>query len=122
MGYELKLYIIEPSGITGEDGIYCSVIAMVDVCKPGYDSALYALNTKENNTKKFYFYGEDGNNPIVEDRYGDKIRFASVDDTLEAAIKDNKVDKYRRFDILIACLKAVKNSKFGEPLVAFYGY
>lgn len=122
MGYELKLYIVEPSTVKGSDGVYCSVIAMVDVCKPGYDTELFKLNQNSNRVSGLYFYMDDGNTKCERDSYGEKIRFAPLEEVLRAVEKDNRFEKYRRFDILIACLKAVKKGKFRDPMVAFYGY
>lgn len=124
MGYELKLFILEPNDYpSSNEERFCQLIAMVDICKPGYTSEIIRMDkeTEADKTDKHYFYCCDGNKDIKQDAYGKRPRFRPLDDVLKAVTKDNKGNPYRRYDVLIATLKAVKG-KFENPIVAFYGY
>ena len=69
MGYESKIYIIEKTKYSWdeENGMkYARVLAMFDVSK------FYELSDWFRNkpATKHYFYADDGDTEIIEDRYG----------------------------------------------------
>lgn len=157
MGYEIKLYVVEPSckpyegkfskrksdgeytqvfngGISFEkDGdthaevedefvirSYSSKIAMVDLCKPGYSSNIYQCMKNAQETSN-YFYSEDGNTPIIVDRYGELLAEVDLEAAIEALKKDLVEDKYRRFKTALALLESCREDYFGVKVV-FFGY
>jgi hypothetical protein len=158
MGYELKLYVVDPSGFGHKDKFakindefvfvfsndegklyfynesdekkfidpdteilekkYCQVVAMVDICNPGYDSHIMQLGKSETD---YFFYGSDGNAAIIDDRYGDMIQECDISEALESITKDCMDSDYRRFRtakaLLESCVDDYKNAK-----VLFFGY
>lgn len=124
MGYESKLYIVEKSNCsyTEENGMkYAEVLAMFDVSK------FYALADWFSNkpSTKHYIYADDGDTQIVEDRYGDTLKEASVKEVVEKLerIVENGED-YKRIFPLLAALKAFEShsNQWGDIAVLHYGY
>ena len=74
---------------------------------------------------KHYFYADDGDTQIIEDRYGDTLKEASVKeviDRLERIVEDG--NDYRRIFPLLAALKAfeTQSNQWGNIAVLHYGY
>lgn len=125
MGYESKLYIVEKfNNFRGvEDKIYAQQIAMFDVCK------FYALSdvlTKQPVTE-CYFYADDGDTKVIEDKYGDPLTESSLELVIE--ILEDQISKgedYRRIFPLLAALKSFdelqKAGKWKDLVVLHYGY
>lgn len=94
MGYELTLYIGRVSGFTSEgDGgaAYFSIYGMVELHKPGYDSAIYrevASIINDLDRRSVYAYLRDGNYRTREDYYGAKLKALNIDDVLPSLMKD----------------------------------
>lgn len=124
MGYESKLYIVEKGHIKDDDGrVYAQVVAMFDMCKCYF---LSDILTKEPKTD-CYFYADDGNTKILEDKYGDALTETSVDtviNILEEAIEIG--EEYRRIFPLLSMLKTFKeqesNHEWNNLSVLHYGY
>lgn len=158
MGYEIKMYIVEPSSSTNtskfvEDGggwfhcwqddtttdsrpyhynkdgntktyvdqsskivtrMYCSVIAMVDLCKVGVTS----FPKKDTD---YYFYETDGDTPVIQDKYGDFIREVTLDSVIEWLEKQVEVSEYRRLKTALALAKGCVGL-YTNPTVLLYGY
>ena len=127
MGYEIRLYIGRTDGKPSsmDNGhSWLQVYAMVDLCKPGYDSAIYLLNrgkVGEPTEPLVFFYAEDGNTSVQEDRYGTKLRAYPIAAVLDAIQSDAQRDQYRRFDWALATLKAIHKDE-PSAVVALYGY
>ena len=124
MGYESKIYIIEKTNCVEENGMkYARVLAMFDVSK-FYELADWFSNKP---ATKHYIYADDGDTQIVEDRYGDTLKEASVKeviDRLERIIEvENGVDYGRIFPLLAALKTFEEQSKhWGDIAVLHYGY
>ena len=126
MGYESKIYIIEKTKYSWdeENGMkYARVLAMFDVSK-FYELAEWFSNKP---ATKHYIYADDGDTQIVEDRYGDTLKEASVKeviDKLERIVEaENEID-YRRIFPLLAALKAFEShsNQWEDIAVLHYGY
>lgn len=126
MGYESKIYIVEKTNCfcSEENGMkYARVLAMFDVSK-FYELADWFSNKP---ATKHYIYADDGDTEIIEDRYGDTLKEASVKeviDKLERIIEaENRID-YRRIFPLLAALKAFEShsEQWGDIAVLHYGY
>ena len=124
MGYESKIYIIEKTKYSWdeENGMkYARVLAMFDVSK------FYELSDWFRNkpATKHYFYADDGDTQIIEDRYGDTLKEASVKEVIDRLerIVENGVD-YKRIFPLLAALKAFEeqSNHWGNIAVLHYGY
>ena len=122
MGYESKIYIAEKTTLTGDNGMtYVSVIAMFDMCKIGDLTNVFRKKTD------CYFYADDGNTKILEDKYGDALTEATLEDVicvLEEAVDSG--ENYRRIFPLLSTLKTIyeqqKNGVWKEIVVMHYGY
>ena len=126
MGYESKIYIIEKTKYSWdeENGMkYARVLAMFDVSK-FYELADWFSNKP---ATKHYIYADDGDTQIIEDRYGDTLKEASVKeviDKLERIVAvENGVD-YGRIFSLLAALKVFEeqSNHWGNIAVLHYGY
>src|SRR3989304_8018100 len=85
------------------NGTCFQVIAKVDLCKKGA-----GFESPTNTGFKIYFYGEDGNKRIFEDKYGVRLEVYSLDDTIKVLERSEELDPYRRTRIAIATLKAIR--------------
>ena len=124
MGYESRIYIVEKTNCsyTEENGMkYARVLAMFDVSK------FYELSDWFRNkpATKHYIYADDGDTQIIEDRYGDTLKEASVEEVIDRLerIVENGED-YRRIFPLLAALKAFElhSNQWGNIAVLHYGY
>lgn len=107
---------------------YFRVIAMVDLAKPGYDSAIYELSAaKEDHNPLAYFYGEDGNGQVYADPYGKLLRVWPIERVLEAIEKDCERDgHYDRFNYALTLLRSVnelrERTSYNQLGVLLYGH
>ena len=126
MGYESKIYIVEKTNYSWdeENGMkYARVLAMFDVSK------FYGLSDWFRNkpATKHYIYADDGDTQIIEDRYGDTLKEASVEEVIDRLEKivevENGVD-YGLIFPLLAALKAFEShsNQWGDIAVLHYGY
>ena len=124
MGYESKIYIVEKTNysLVEENGMkYARVLAMFDVSK------FYELSDWFRNkpATRHYIYADDGDTQIIEDRYEDTLKEASVKeviDRLEKIVENG--ENYRRIFSLLAALKAFEShsNQWGDIGVLHYGY
>lgn len=84
MGYEVRMIIGETHPDSLVVGKYVSVIAMLDLCKIGYDGPLYDLMrpSMKKKSEGWYWYASNGNTKIKKDRYGDFPSPVSLTDVL----------------------------------------
>ena len=124
MGYESKIYIVEKTKYSWdeENGMkYARVLAMFDVSK-FYKLSDWIRNKPDT---KHYFYADDGDTQIIEDRYGDTLKEASMEEVigrLERIVENG--EDYRRIFPLLATLKAFElhSNQWGDIAVLHYGY
>ena len=106
---------------TGRTETYFSVYAMIDLCKCGSESAIHKLNRQNEDKKHFwYFYGEDGNKPISEDRYGDSLKPVPIGDVI-AAIECDMIEnsEYRRFKWALGLLNTMKDDNENLEILVY---
>ena len=105
MGYESKVYIVDKRDIADEDGMkYANVIAMFDMGKYPVLSNVFKEQTD------CYIFADDGNTKIKEDKYGDPLTEASIDDVISALEEDVYLEEpYRRTLPLLVTLEALKS-------------
>jgi hypothetical protein len=90
------------------------VLGMVDLCKLGSGNNVPAKESE------FYFYGGDGESAVIEDKYGDKLNQMTLQEAIDFFTPQAG---YRRVDVLLATLNAVKVSFPNEYIyVLFFGY
>lgn len=122
MGYESKIYICEKGNIKDNDGMtYAQVIAMFNMCKMG--NLINVFNRKTD----CYFYADDGNTKVLEDKYGDALTEAEIEDfiyILEDAVDSG--ENYRRIFPLLSTLQTIyeqqKDGKWKNIVLLHYGY
>lgn len=91
---------------------YCSVVAMVDMCNSG--------SWPEASITEHYFYADDGNTPVVQDRHGDFLSECSLEDFIVRVEKENTAN-YRRYDTALAVAKSMIG-KYNDVKVLLYGH
>ncbi len=124
MGYESKIYIAEKGCFNNKNGkTYASIIAMFDMGKfyPLSDVLRYKPETN------CYFYADDHNTEVLEDRYGRPLTETTIADViriLEKIVADEY--DYRRIFPLFSTLQTIekqqKDGLWGEIVVMHYGY
>lgn len=124
MGYESKLYIVEKNKpFFDGDKPYAEVISMFDMCVCPCLSDV--LRDKPNTD--CYFYADDDDTKILEDRYGKPLTETTADvviGLLESAVADG--EDYRRIFPLLSALKTIdeqqKGGRWNNIVVLHYGY
>lgn len=124
MGYETKLIIGVPTDFISDlkEGFWFNKYAEIDLCKMGSDAHISNIPNKFNQgTIPYYYFADDGDRTIDEDKYGDKLKPIPVKTVVDALSKDVREDKYRRFVWALKLLKEmVKDSE--NICVMFYGH
>lgn len=122
MGYESKLYVVEKCHKFPDEKMgYARIIAMFDMSK------VYDLVDVFKRETEWYFYADDGDTQVLEDRYGDTLKEATVEEVIEAVEEIiASGDQYRRWFPLLATLKVIQNQCekgiWKEIVVLHYGY
>lgn len=112
---------------TGRKEHWFNHMATVDLCKLGDGplSDLISLTHKRAKecatTDVHYYFADDGNTRIIEDRYGDGFYPVSVAEALAAAKAMAGAETYRRLKWAIALLESMKGESEGLS-VLFYGH
>lgn len=112
MGYETRLYIGEVRPDPRNQPNWFQVFAMVDLCKAG-------TLTPENkdNTIPVYFFAEDGNTKITQDRYGEPLiayPIEVVKEKLKTKINENYARYSWAYETLVAITKKLPG-KYASP-------
>ena len=118
MGYESKLVVVQKWSFQDTDSLG-ETIAELNLSKMGND--FFPINeTFENemNGKYIYLDGEE----VTEDKYGDKLRYTSVEKLLKVLYKCESNEHYRRTELAINTLKTFLSKDWGEIVVVHYGY
>ena len=121
MGYESRIFIIDRNERTtpkGDKWVYGEKIAMVNMCKMGYDSGFHELFTKPIDYKIFI----DGETETDVDCYGEHLKSATVQTVIDWLEKEIKTDDYRRLPVLLGLLKGFQTDRWSELQVVHYGY
>lgn len=114
MGYESKIFIVEKSTIKENEKRYAELIAMVNACK-FYDlSKVFTVETD----CYIYYNGEK----ILEDKYGEPLTEAPIEDVIDFLEKSEQENPYRRARILLELLKSFKSEDWNDLAVLHYGY
>ncbi len=123
MGYESRLYVVEKSRVASVNDEtkkkYAEVIATFDMsCIPLASSKMRNYPATDS-----YVIGDDGDTPILKDRYGKELTEIPLDVAIEILVKDWAEDiDYRRLYPVIAFLKAIDKKNWDEVVVLHYGY
>lgn len=113
--------------LTGRKEIYFQTMAVLDLCKIGTGPLRAVVEASKARAKaeageRFHFrYADNGDDRIVEDRYGDVFWPVPVAGVLRALKANNRRDGYRRFAWAIALLESMVGDQ-QELTVLFYGH
>ena len=122
VGYESKLYVVEKCNISFVEGMRGAlVVAMFDLCKMGTTAFNEVVNTYPKTD--CYFYADDGNATVVEDKYGEPLTEIPIVDMIHI-LKECKKEfpKYRRIDPAIKLLESFDLTEWKELVVLHYGH
>lgn len=120
MGYESKIYVVNKWKGHEENGKhYAEKIAELKMSCCGNFSSIFGKKTD------CFIYQDDGNTPIFEDKYGEELKEAALDDVinwLETTILGG--EDYRRFKMALALLKSFQTKQWENEniVVLHYGY
>lgn len=123
MGYESKLFVVNKPKCVSVDvetkKKYAEVIAKFDMgCIPNASSKMRKYPVTDS-----FVFGDDGNTPILEDRYDKELTEIPLDDAIEILVKDwSENINYRRLYPVIAFLKAIDKKNWDEVVILHYGY
>ena len=123
MGYESKLVVIKKGslGINEEcHKAWAEKIAEVNMCV--MDSS---VSSKMRNypPTEYYYYSDDGDTPILEDKYGKPLTEIPLVDAIQMLEESEKEEHYRRYSIAIGLLKAFVFEDWHDNVVVLhYGY
>ena len=120
MGYENRLYVVD---YHKDISNWAEVIAVFNLSKTGYNNLYNLFKEALVVPDEFTMYDMDGDNRIKEDRYGRKLTYASIDDTIKAIKEDEEeYGHYRRYTPVVAFLESIKNEHYENLIVVNYGY
>lgn len=117
MGYESKVYVCEKHKSNMFD--YNECICAVEMSKVGYDYNWIELFDKELTGS---FYGMETDEHISKDKYGDSLRYTSINKVLIWLENIMEVEHYRRFTILYNVLKSFDADEWSDLIVVHYGH
>ena len=118
MGYESKLYIVEPCPLSVDKKgfIYAEVIAMIDLCKVHMEVNRFFA-------KKSNCYIYVGDKKVKKDLYGEELVTCTDLPGLIAWMKQQAQEAYyRRWGMAIALLEAIKPNDWENIQVLHYGH
>ena len=125
MGYESRLYVCEKHTIHKESGEpLWTFLEKVATFYMSVTSEKFINVFSKELPEDWELYGEDGNTLLKEDKYGDKLHFASARDVLDVLNKELSKEYYRRYAMLRDCLRQMINArdKWDELIIVHYGY
>lgn len=120
MGYESRLYIVDKKSTgNGKGKRWAEIIAVFNMCKCPLD--VFHSYTD------CYIYADDGNTQIEEDKYGEPLREASIEEVVKAFEKIiEQGSEYRRLFPTLAALSTfeeqVNTGVWNNLVVLHYGY
>ena len=121
MGYESKIYIVNKSNsrIGNDTKLYAQVVVMFDLCKMGCSNGFHKLFDKETDC---YFYADNGDTQVLEDRYGDTIKECNIEDLKEWLKEQVKKSDYRRIKPFYNLVKSFNKKDWQNLAILHYGY
>lgn len=118
MGYESRLYIVNKSNAKSIDGYYyAEIIAMFNLCCV---SDIMLQGIKDAKDTDAYFY--DGNELIIKDRYGKKLKEIPLKEMITMISNAMQYDDYRRYKPCLSLLMGFNEKEWDNLVVLHYGY
>lgn len=119
MGYESKLVVVKKWNYDSIDS-FGETIAELNLCK--MPDTFFPINeTFENEIEpnKYIFMNDS---EVSDDKYGEKIRYTSVEKLLKVLYKCEAEEYYRRTEMAINLLKSFTTNDWENVVVFHYGY
>ena len=113
MGYESRLYVAEHYPKSN----WMEIIASFDLCKMYVNGFRELFKTEI--TKEVWFGHGDC---VLEDMYGDVIKYADLEDVAKFLEDNCREMKYRRIEPCIKLLRGFDKSEWGKLVVLHYGH
>ena len=119
MGYDTKIVIVEKtSGIDGTDGRnFAEKIAEFNLCKMNYKGPYMKILPMMRATNCYYFM-DDGNTKVIEDKYGDFIREINLAPLIKILKKEDH--SYRHIPAIIGMLESIALHMKNYNLIALH--
>lgn len=119
MGYESKLVVVKKWNYDSGDS-FGETIAELNLC--GMPNTFFPISeTFENEIEpnKYIFMN---NEEVSDDKYGEKIRYTSVEKLLKVLYKCEAEEHYRRTEMAINLLKTFTSGDWDNIVVFHFGY
>lgn len=117
MGYESKLIVVQKWSFDDASS-FGDTIAELNLSKMG-NSFFPIDETFENEIEKpIYLNGRE----VIEDCYGKKLHYTSVEKLLKVLYKCEAEEHYRRTELAINALKTFLSKDWNDVVVVHYGY
>lgn len=124
MGYESKLIVVNKWFSDDRNPFvkksFGETIAVLNLCK--MPNSFFPINeTFENEIEENKYLFLDGEE-VSKDRYGELVRYTSVEKLLKVLYKCESEEHYRRTEMAINLLKTFTSSDWDDIVVFHYGY
>lgn len=117
MGYESKLVVVKKWNFDDGDS-FGETIAELNLS--GMPNSFFPINETFENESEKSIYMCDGY--VIEDKYGEKLRYTSVEKLLQTLYKCEAEEHYRRTEMAINLLKSFTTKDWDNIFVFHYGY
>ena len=119
MGYESKLVVVKKWNFDSTDS-FGETIAELNLCRmPNTFFPISETFENEIEPNKYIFMNDE---EVSDDKYGEKIRYTSVEKLLKVLYKCEAEEHYRRTEMAINLLKSFTTNDWENVVVFHYGY
>ena len=118
MGYESKLVVVQKWAFQDSESFGETIAELNLSCMGKNFFPISETFENEMNGKYIYLDGEQ----VTEDKYGDKLRYTSVEKLLKILYKCEAEEHYRRAELAINTLKSFTSQDWDNVVVVHYGY
>ena len=119
MGYESKLVVVKKWNFDSTDS-FGETIAELNLC--GMPNSFFPVSETFENEIEEGKYIYMNNEEVSDDKYGEKIRYTSVEKLLKVLYKCEAEEHYRRTEMAINLLKSFTTNDWEDVVVFHYGY
>ena len=128
MGYETTLLVGQQTNQTyydtekkelSKDYFWFQVYASIDLCKAGNYKD---LEPEHKTPSYFYAPAGDGDDQIIEDRYGDKLISTPIEFLINRISEQAEKEEYRRFKWALGMLESMRDNSKEQLTVLIFGH
>lgn len=117
MGYESKLVVVKKWSFD-ESSSFGETIAELNLSVMGNEFFPIDKTFENEIDKPIYMNSEE----VIEDKYGEKLRYTSVEKLLKVLYECESKEHYRRTEMAINLLKSFTTKDWNDIVVVHYGY